>query len=511
MLFWPLAGALLILVIPREDIKTIRRVGLIFAFMALGLAIYILVSVVQQGTGKMLYESIGENPIPWIASFDIYYILGIDGLSAPMIVLSTLMVLLALFYSTRTVEMRVKEYFSLFLLLETSLLGIFMAVDMVLFYAFWLLSLLPILLLISIWGGEQRERAATKFFLYNLLGSVAMLLAILAVYTRVSTFNILEAAQEGPYSEIEFFVPACVTFLAFFIAFAIRLPSFPLHTWLPEAQTEASTAVNATIAGAFLSTGGYGLIRIVLPLFPKPFHFFAAEVWVLPALAVTSIVYGALVCMAQWDLKRLISYSSVVQMGFVTLGVCAAAAGYNHLGDPAAQAAALDVTASGLNGAAMQMFAHGIIMGALFFLTGILYRRTHTYDLKAFGGLAKQIPHYYGLMLLMGLAATGLPGLVGFWGELFTFKGVMGLKPGFAFVGILGVIFATVYTLWKIVQHIFLGTLDEERWGQLKDMAGWERLTVWPLAVLTIVLGFYPTPLLDLFNTALTTLLEGLP
>jgi len=503
ILFAPMAGALLILIIPREDVKTIRRVGVIFALVTLALAIYIWVYVAQEGAGEMLHESYGDDlhALPWIESFNIFYRLGVDGLSAPMVFLTGLMTTLALFYSTYTVETRVKEYFALFLLLETSLLGVFLSLDLVLFYAFWVMGLFPMLLLISVWGGAGRERAAIKFFLYNLLGSVVMLLAILAVYSQVGTFDVIEAAAARPFTALDQSTAAGLALGALFVAFAIRLPSFPFHTWMPDTQTEAPTAGSAVLSSLFLGTGGYGLLRVALPLFPGPFSLSVTN-WILPTLAVLSIVYGALVCLAQWDLKRLIACSSVAQMGFVTLGVCAAAVSYR---------ADFDAAASGLNGAAMQIFAHGIISGALFFLAGILYRRTRTYDLRAFSGLARQIPHYYGLMLVMGFAALGLPGLIGFWGEFFVFKGVVGFIPGFAFIGALGVIFTAACVLWKIVQHLFLGTLDEEKWGRLADMEGWEKATVWPLVLIVVILGFYPTPLLDMFNEALTTLLTNLP
>jgi len=503
ILFAPLAGALLILIIPREDTKTLQRVGVIFSVitLALAVAIWVIVARSESGPGTILHEAYGEDRVslPWIEAFDIYYHLGVDGLNAPMVFLTALMTTLALFYSTYTIETRVKEYLCLFLLLEASLFGVFLSLDLVLFYAFWVIGLFPMLLLISVWGGENRERAAIKFFLYNLLGSVAMLLAILAVYSQVSTFDVLEAAGKQPFSGQT--VAGYAAFLAFFFAFAVRLPCFPFHTWLPEAQTEAPTSGSVALSSLFLSTGGYGLIRVALPLFPGPFADFVAN-WTLPILAVLSIVYGALVCMAQWDLKRLIACSSVAQMGFVTLGVCAAAASYP---------VNFNAAASGLNGAAMQILGHAVITGALFFLAGILHRRTQTDDLRAFGGLARQVPHYYGLMLVMGFALLGLPGLIGFWGEFFVFKGAVRFIAPAAFVGALGVIFTAACVLWKIVQHIFLGTLDEGKWDQLRDVEDREKVTVWPLVLLAVVLGFYPTPLLDMFNAALTTLLQNLP
>jgi NADH-quinone oxidoreductase subunit M len=224
-------------------------------------------------------------------------------------------------------------------------------------------------------------------------------------------------------------------------------------------------------------------------------------------MAVVSIAYGAMVCMAQWDLKRLIAYSSVAHMGYVTLGLCAAAAGFGTLGDPENLSAA----ASGLSGAAFQMFAHGIITGGLFFLVGMIYDRAHTRDLKAFGGLGKQIPYYYGITLVTGFASLGLPGLAGFWSEFFVFRGTIRFIPVAAFIGVVGVVFTAAYILWKVVQHVFLGELDPEKWGKLTDMTWWEKVTMWPLVIIMVVLGFYPAPLLNSFNAALTAILQALP
>jgi NADH-quinone oxidoreductase subunit M len=499
ILFWPLAGALLILVIPKEDVRTIRIIGTVFALITLGMAAVLWVNVWQAAANHVAY--LPEEPRPWILAFNINYSLVADGLSTPLVFLTALLTTLALWYSTRTVPLRVKEYFALFLLLETSAFGVFLAQDLVLFYAFWVLGLFPLLLLISVWGGQKRERAAIKFFLYNLLGSVAMLVAILAVYARVGTFDVAEAAAARPYADLP--GTARWVFLAFLFAFAVRLPLFPFHTWMPDAQAEAPTAGSAALAGLFLSAGGYGLIRVALPLFPAAFQHFATDVPLIPILAVISIVYGALVCMAQWDLKRLIAYLSLAQMGFVVLGACAAA-----VGDTASK----DAATAGLNGAAMQLFAHGIVVAALFFLAGILYERARTYDLKAFGGLAAQIPHYYGLMLAAGFAALGLPGLMGFWGEYLVLRGAVHFSAliAYACIGTLGVLFTAGCILWKVVQHLFLGTLDREKWGLLADMADWEKVTLWPLVLVMVLVGFYPTPVLDTFNAALTELLGGL-
>jgi len=502
-LFAPLMGALLTLVIPREDVRTIRRVGTVFAFLTLVLTTIIWVGVMQAGADEM---QLSER-YSWIPASSIWYNLGADGLSAPMLFLTALLTTLSLFYSAHTIKTRVKEYYFLFLLLETGIFGVFLSLDLVLFYVFWEIGLVPMFLLIGVWGGTRREYAALKFFLYTLVGSVVMLLAILGVYFQTGTFDILEAAAKGPFSSPEQWTAACIAFGAFFVAFAIKMSSFPFHTWMPDAHSEAPTAGSVILAGISLKLGAYGLIRIVLPLFPGPFYHLVVRVPIIPVIAVLSIVYGALICMAQWDLKRLIAYSSVAHMGYVTLGVCAAAAGVGMLDSTKA----LDAAASGLNGAAMQMFTHGIITGGLFFLVGIICDRTHTRDLKAFGGLANQIPYYYGITMVTGLASLGLPGLAGFWGELFVFRSAVRFIPIAAFIGVLGIVIMAACILWKIVQHVFLGTLNKRKWGRLRDMEWWEKVTMWPLVLTMVFLGFYPTPLLDMFNAAMTTLLKALP
>ncbi|MGD9029902.1 MAG: NADH-quinone oxidoreductase subunit M, partial [Anaerolineae bacterium] len=424
---------------------------------------------------------------------------------APLLFLTALLTTLVTFYSSHTIDVRVKEYYFLFLLLQMGMNGVFLSLDLVLFYVFWEIGLVPMFLLIGVWGGERRLYAAIKFFLYTLVGSVAMLLAIIGVYFQTGTFGILEAAAAQPFAGN--FTWAAIAFWAFFIAFAIKVPAFPFHTWLPDAHTEAPTSGSVILAGVLLKLGAYGLVRIALPFFPEQFRYFVVDVPIIPVMAVMSIAYGAMVCMAQWDLKRLVAYSSVAHMGYVTLGLCAAAAGFGSLDVPGN----LNAAASGLNGAAFQMFAHGIITGGMFFLVGMIYDRAHTRDLRVFGGLGKQIPYYYGIVLVTGFASLGLPGLAGFWSEFFVFRGAIRFIPVAAFIGVLGVVFTAAYILWKVVQHLFLGELNREKWGKLTDMTWWEKVTMWPLVIITVVLGLYPPLLLDSLNSALTALLQALP
>ena len=505
IIFAPLVGALLILVIPREDAKTIRRVGTAFALITLVLAVTLWVEVTRWGAGDVQFE----ESYPWIPTFQVSFHVGVDGLSAPLVLLATLLTTLGLFYSARIIKERVKEYYLLFLVLETGLCGVLLSLNLVQFYAFWGLVMVPAFLVIGVWGGEQREHAAIKYFIYTLLGSVALLLAILSVYVQTGTFEIAEAAAARPFHGAEQWTWACLAFWGLFVGFAVKMACFPFHSWLPDAHTEAPTAGSVVMAGVLLKLGGYGVIRVALPLFPEVFRHFVVDVPVIPILAVISIVYGALVCMAQWDLKRLIAYSSVAHMGYVTLGVCTAAAGYGMLGGHEDEA--LNLATTGLSGAAMQMFTHGIITGGLFFLVGILYERAHTRDLKEFGGLASQIPYYYGVTMVTCLAGLGLPGLCGFWGEFFVFRGTVRFIPTYAFIGALGIVFTAAYTLWKIVQHLFLGQLNKERWDQLQDMTWWEKMTMWPLVLVMVAFGFYPAPILELLNAAATTLLNRLP
>lgn len=519
ILIWPLLSAVLALLV--NDEKTIKWGSIAASTLPLGLSIYMLFAYDFQGGGMQF-----ELRIPWIESLGASIHLGADGLSVPLIFLTTLLSTLSIYYSAGTIRTRVKEYFVMFHLLELSMLGVFVALDYILFYVFWEISLVPMYLLIGIWGGAGRNYASIKFFIYTLIGSVAMLLAILLTYFSVGTFDIMDAAALRPFADLpadRALLFTSLAFWGFFLGFAFKVPSFPFHTWLPDAHTEAPTAGSVILAGVMLKLGAYGFLRIVLPTYPTASEFWS--MWVV-AVGAIAIVYGAFVCIAQTDLKRLIAYSSVSHMGYVMLGIGAAA---SVLSPEGAQEAAetfgvtteavMNSAAMAINGATLQMFNHGIITGALFLLVGVIYERAHTRDLSKFGGLSTMTPYFYGMMMVAGFASLGLPGLAGFWAEFFTFRGAFALVPWWAAFGTIGIVITAVYILWRIIQNVFLGhydatklhhwtTVDGRETDGPTDMVGFEKVTLWPLVIGMIVIGIYPTLVLNYFNGSAVELLQ---
>ena len=480
--FLPAAGALVVAVLPSSRPNLLRGVSLTFALAAWLVSLFLLAAFATGGSGFRYQEA-----ADWIPSFGIQYKLGVDGLSALMVALTTTLTWISLLASWRPIKDRVKGYQISFLVLEVGMIGVFLALDMFDFYIFWELVLVPMYLIIGIWGGANRIYATMKFVLYTLVGSLLMLVAILATafQYQASTGSwagafdyekLLPFATSGGFSHTF----QLLAFIALFLAFAIKVPMFPFHTWLPDAHTEAPTAGSVILAGVMLKLGAYGLIRFAVPLFPWAAHTFA---WPLIVLSVIAIVYGALVSIVQPDLKRLVAYSSVSHMGFVTLGIFL----FNQ---------------TALQGAILQMLNHGLITGGLFLLVGVVYERTHDRSIDKMGGLAATMPLWSVAFGFFILASAGLPGLSGFVGEFLVFVGSFGVAPWIAYVSIIVMVLAATYLLWMFQRVAFGAVSDFLRslGDHLTDMTRVEMVSVIPLAALIVFLGLFPGPILSLLH-----------
>jgi len=480
VLFFPLVGFVALLFLKEEQKAALRWVSLIASLVTFGLSLWVLALFVQ--AGKPL-----DMDLPWLAFGDlqIRLHLGADGLSVLMLLLTTFLTPLALLSTWSAVQERVKGFMMFFLLLETGMLGVFLALDLVLFYIFWEFTLIPMYFLIGIWGGERRIYAAVKFFLFTMAGSVLMLLAILFIGFQARTFSLTELmTMRETFAAAQFWL-----FAAFGLAFAIKVPMWPLHSWLPDAHVEAPTAGSVILAGVLLKMGSYGFLRFNLPLFPEATRTLAP--W-MAGLAVIGIIYGAIVAWRQTDVKKLVAYSSVSHLGFVMLGI-------------------FSLTPQGIAGAIIQMVNHGLSTGALFLMVGYLYERRHTRQLDAFGGIWKVMPFLGALGLIITLSSAGLPGLNGFVGEFTILVGSyssQALGSGwFAGISALGVILAAVYLLFMF-EKVFLGPVKHTENAGLKDLSFRETLVLAPIIALIFAIGLFPQPVFNLIQPSVDGLVQ---
>ncbi len=496
ILFTPLVGALLLLFVPKENKDAIRWIANIFALagflVSLPLVPWFWAQRFQPG-----FKFVEGGPNNWIPSIGAGYVLGIDGISFLLIMLTTLLGWVSILSSWTAIEDRVKEYYIWFLILQTGMLGVFMALDFFLFFVFWEAMLVPMYLLIGIWGGPRKLYAAIKFFLYTLFGSVLMLLGILFLYfhhhivTGVYTFSIPELYKTAPQIPFHY---AIWLFLAFFIGFAIKVPMFPFHTWLPDAHVEAPTAGSVILAGVLLKMGTYGFIRFSLPFFPGVVMDSRVRWWMI-FLSVVAIIYGALVSLMQKDMKKLVAYSSVSHLGFCTLGIFA----LNPLG---------------LSGSVIQQFNHGISTGALFLVVGVLYERRHTREISEYGGISNVMPAYATITMIMFLSSMGLPLLNGFVGEFTILQGAfmekeMGGHSGLFWTAfaVSGVILAAAYLLW-LYQRVFFGSVTNPKNEKLHDLTPRELVTFVPLIIMAFWVGLYPKPFFQILEQPVNQLVQ---
>lgn len=477
--FLPLVGAFIILLIRDEGEsarRNIRNVALFTTVFVFALSLFIWGGFDTTTASFQMVEKVA-----WLDS-GISYHMGVDGISMLFVILTTFLMPLCILASWESVEKRVKEYMIAFLILETLMIGVFCALDIVLFYVFFEAGLIPMFIIIGVWGGKRRVYASFKFFLYTLLGSVLMLLAVMAMFWTAGTTDI-------PTLQTYNFPAGMQTWLwlAFFASFAVKMPMWPVHTWLPDAHVEAPTAGSVILAAILLKMGGYGFLRFSLPMFPIASADFAPFIY---TLSVVAIIYTSLVALMQEDMKKLIAYSSVAHMGYVTMGTFA----MNDLG---------------IQGAIYQMLSHGLVSGALFLCVGVIYDRMHTREIAAYGGLVNNMPKYAVVFLIFTMANVGLPGTSGFIGEFLTLMGIFKVNTWVALLATTGVILSAAYALW-LYRKVIFGALTKESLKGLLDLSTREKAVIYPLVVLTIFFGVYPTPVFDVTSASVKALVDNI-
>ncbi|MGI9365628.1 MAG: NADH-quinone oxidoreductase subunit M [Rhizobiaceae bacterium] len=477
--FLPLVGALITFLIWEDSEiarRNVRYVALFTTIVTFLVSLAIWFNFDNSRSDFQLVEK-----VEWIQQGGISYHLGVDGISMLFVILTTFLMPFCILASWESVEKRIREYMIAFLILESLMIGVFCALDIVLFYVFFEAGLIPMFLIIGVWGGKRRVYASLKFFLYTLLGSVLMLLAIMAMYWQSGTTDIPTLLAYQFPADMQTWL-----WLAFFASFAVKMPMWPVHTWLPDAHVEAPTAGSVILAAILLKMGGYGFLRFSLPMFPLASADLQNFVFVLSVIA---IIYTSLVALMQEDIKKLIAYSSVAHMGYVTMGIFTA-------------------NVYGIQGGIFQMLAHGLVSGALFLCVGVVYDRMHTRDIAAYGGLVNNMPKYAVAFLIFTMANVGLPGTAGFVGEFLTLLGAFQANTWVAFFATTGVILSAAYALW-LYRRVIFGTLDKEALKSMLDLSTREKWLLYPLVILVIFFGIYPTPVFDVTQASVENLINN--
>ena len=478
LLILPLIGSLAILALRGDDAATINNVRWIAFWTTVITFLLSLVAWYDFNPADPGFQLVEQKT--WFSAATSYK-LGVDGISMPFVLLTTFLMPLCIAASWLSIEKRVAEYMIAFLVLETLMIGVFVALDLVLFYLFFEGGLIPMFLIIGVWGGKRRVYAAFKFFLYTLLGSLLMLLAIMAMYWTAKTTDITVLLHTDFPTGMQKWL-----WVAFFASFAVKMPMWPVHTWLPDAHVEAPTAGSVILAGILLKMGGYGFIRFSLPMFPDASQYFAPLIY---ALSVIAIIYTSLVALVQEDMKKLIAYSSVAHMGFVTMGLFA-------------------MTPQGVQGAIFQMVSHGLVSGALFLCVGVVYDRMHTREIAAYGGLVQRMPRYAVALMIFTLANVGLPGTSGFIGEFLTLIGTFPVNTWVALFATTGVILSAAYALY-LYRRVIFGVIDKPNLMTIADLSTREIAILAPLVVLTIYYGVHPQPIIDASAASVDALIKG--
>jgi NADH-quinone oxidoreductase subunit M len=487
LIWFPIAGGVALLLIgDGGDVKSgearlMRNVALAVSLLTFGASIGLYAGFDNAEPGMQFIER-----LPWVETFNVWYYLGVDGISAPLILLTTFITPLVVIAGWDTIKTRAAQYFAAFLILEGLMIGVFSALDGLLFYVFWEAMLIPMFLIIGVWGGERRIYATLKFFLYTFLGSVLMLVAFIWLYLQTNSFNLLEF-MNLPID----LATQKVIFIAFLVAFAVKVPMWPVHTWLPDAHVEAPTGGSVILAAIMLKMGGYGFVRLSLPIVPDGSEYFSG---LMIALSLIAVVYIGFVALMQKDMKKLIAYSSIAHMGFATLGM------FLIWWITARTGAGL-----GMTGAMVQMISHGLISGALFLCVGVLYDRVHSRQIADYGGVANTMPVFAAFMVLFAMANAGLPGTSGFVGEFMVIIASFKANFWFAFLAATTLVLGAAYTLWMIKRVVY-GEVANDNVAGLADLNGREFLVLGILAISVLLLGLWPAPLVDMMNTTVEQL-----